>query len=349
MNINKKAMLIIASVVIIVIAIIGGLGLENHQMKSALDPSAKTILYTVKEGATPIDIALELVEQKVIRSDEYLTELFIKNQGIVYTNTYEISAAQKPQEIYDILTQPTSNVTNADTILIYEGEQLMQVAEKLGVLLGINEQKILDYWNDDEVLKELIAKYQILDQDILNKNVRYSLEGYFYPATYIVEEDATLETMTSKFLTESEKRYKEYYQTQNKQGLSFHESLTLASIVERETMTDKDKYMVAQVFYNRLEKDMPLQSDITVLYAKNEHKELVTYEDLEFDSPYNTYQNSGLSPGPISSVSNKSIDAVYNPKANNDLYFFARQDTGEVLYSKTLEEHQKISEKYAWE
>ncbi len=151
-------------------------------------------------------------------------------------------------------------------------------------------------------------------------------------------------------LNASEANYKELFGSKGpKEGFTFHDYLTLASIVERETMHAEDRAKVAGVFYNRIEENMPLQSDITVLYAKGEHKSLVTYDDLEYNSPYNTYKVDGLPPGPISSVSLASLEAVYKPDNNDYLYFFAKQDTGEVLYAKTLEEHEKNSKEFAWE
>lgn len=348
-NKRKKRRLILISILILLICISTLTFYQKKvKVKQPVDINAQSITYTISDGMTPFEISQDLEEQNIIRSAKYLTNLFIKNNGLIYANTYQISPSQSSDEIYEIITSPTSNVQSKDTLLVYEGEQLTQIASKLSEIIDTTENDILNYWNDKEVLKELISKYEILDNSILDENIRYPLEGYFYPATYPITSDDDIKSITEKMLNQSEIEYKKYIVTSSPQNLSFHESLTLASIVERETMTNEDKYKVAGVFYNRINQDMPLQSDITVLYAKNEQKELVTYEDLEYDSPYNTYQNTGLPPGPISSVSIDAIDSVYNPEENDYLYFFAKQDTGEVLYSKTLEEHEAITEEYAW-
>src|SRR5699024_12688358 len=98
---------------------------------------------------------------------------------------------------------------------------------------------------------------------------------------------------------------------------SVHEILTLASIIERESKFDEDRPKVAQVFMNRLDEDMKLQSDITAAYANGEHKVLMTYDDIETDSPYNTYVQTGLPPGPISSPRDETTQAVVEHEEND--------------------------------
>ena len=128
--------------------------------------------------------------------------------------------------------------------------------------------------------------------------------------------------------------------------MTFHEVLTLASIVEREGITDEDRALIAGVFLNRINEGMPLQSDITVLYALGEHKELVTYSDLETDSPYNLYMYSGLAPGPFNSPSLSSIMAVIYPTYSDYYYFVAVLDTQEIYYSSNIEDHDALVEEY---
>ena len=104
--------------------------------------------------------------------------------------------------------------------------------------------------------------------------------------------------------------------------------------------------MIAQVFFNRLAIEMPLQSDISILYALGVHKELVTYEDLEVDSPYNLYKNTGFGPGPFNNPGTSAIEAVLNPLDNSYYYFVADLKTGKVYFSETLEEHNVLVEQY---
>ena len=119
----------------------------------------------------------------------------------------------------------------------------------------------------------------------------------------------------------------------------------MASIVEKEAVLDEDRPIIASVFYNRLEKDMPLQSDATLQYIFDTRKKRMTYNDLKIDSPYNTYIEKGLPPTPIANPGIKSIEAVLYPEETDYLYFVADIDGGNV-YSKTYEEHQKNVAKY---
>ena len=122
--------------------------------------------------------------------------------------------------------------------------------------------------------------------------------------------------------------------------------MTLASIIEKEGVTDEDRKLISGVFYNRMNNDMPLQSDITVLYALGEHKELVSIKDTEVDSPYNLYKHVGLGPGPYNSPSLSAIQAAIYPTASDYFYFVADIETGNVYYATSLEEHEALVAKY---
>ena len=117
-------------------------------------------------------------------------------------------------------------------------------------------------------------------------------------------------------------------------GWTVHQFLSLASVVESESLFDEDR-------------PMPLQSDITVLYALQEKKVDVTYADLEVDSPYNTYKYTGLPIGPVSAVSSRGMDDTLNYEGSDYLYFFAKED-GTVIYSKTYEEHEQAVSENLW-
>ncbi len=138
-----------------------------------------------------------------------------------------------------------------------------------------------------------------------------------------------------------------YYSKISERHYTVQQVLTLASLVEREGVTPKDRYKIAGVFENRLEKNMKIQSDISVLYALGKHKQNVTYKDLEVDSPYNLYQNEGMGPGPFNNPSIASVKAVLDPvdKDKGYLYFIANMKTGKIYFSKTYEEHQALTKK----
>jgi UPF0755 protein len=114
----------------------------------------------------------------------------------------------------------------------------------------------------------------------------------------------------------------------------------MASLIEEEATKSVDRNKISSVFYNRIEKKMPLQTDPTVLYALGEHKDRVYYKDLEVKSPYNTYKVKGLPPGPIANPGDQSMKAALEPEKTDFLYFLATKK-GEVIFTKTLAEHNK--------
>ena len=116
----------------------------------------------------------------------------------------------------------------------------------------------------------------------------------------------------------------------------------MASLVEREGVTEKDRKKIAGVFFNRIDIDMPIQSDISVMYALNTHKTKLSNKDVRVDSPYNLYKNAGYGPGPFNTPSVQAIEATLNPsdRDENYLYFVANLKTGKVYYSHTLQEHE---------
>lgn len=202
--------------------------------------------------------------------------------------------------------------------------------------------------NDQEFLNELKDKYPaLLTSAVDAKEVRYKLEGYLYPATYFVQKNETLKQLVEQMVSKTNEVLTPYYGQISQKKMSVQQVLTLASLVEREGVTPEDRYKIAGVFENRLEKDMMIQSDISVLYALGKHKAHVTFKDLKVDSPYNLYRNKGMGPGPFNNPSVDSVKAVLNPvdKDKEYLYFIANMKTGKVYFSKTYAEHLALTKK----
>ena len=150
-------------------------------------------------------------------------------------------------------------------------------------------------------------------------------KDYIYPETYFVtDKEPTIESITVMFLDKANEELSARKTKIDKCGMSVHELLSLASVVQNESLFEEDIPKIAGVFYNRLKKDMPLQSDITVLYALQEKRGNVTYADLEIDSPYNTYKYAGLPPAPINVPPKPCLEAVLNPDQHGYIYFCAR-------------------------
>lgn len=200
---------------------------------------------------------------------------------------------------------------------------------------------------DEAYIDELIVKYPaLLTEEIKGENVRYALEGYLFPATYpFYEEDPSLDLIIENMIKATESNVVQYQAVLEEMDKTPHWLLTFASLLEEEATAGSDRNTIASVFYNRIEKDMPLQTDPTVIYAMGEHKERLFNKDYEFEHPYSTYTNKGLPPGPIAAAGASSIAAVLDPADTEYLYFLADKE-GKNHFSTTYEEHLKKRDEY---
>ena len=230
---------------------------------------------------------------------------------------------------------------------IPEGKQLDEIAGIIAEKTNQNREEVFNKLNDRAFVDSLMTEYpDILTEEILDPRIKYPLEGYLFPATYsFYTENPTIDEIVAVMLDKTKSVLDEYRGQMEEKEMTVHQLLTMASLIEEEATEKVDRDHIASVFYNRIDSGMPLQTDPTVLYAKGEHKERVYYKDLEVDSPYNTYKNKGLTPGPIANAGTSSIEAALIPAETDFLYFFATPE-GEVLFSKTLAEHNEKKEEH---
>ena len=166
-----------------------------------------------------------------------------------------------------------------------------------------------------------------------------SLEGYLFPETYLLPEGSAPLPIVRRLVSEFERRWKPEWNAQlEKLGMTRHQVITLASIIEKEARVATERPIISAVYHNRLKRGMLLQADPTVLYALGRHENRVLYRHLEVNSPYNTYRNVGLPPGPIASPGSASIEAALFPADVPYLYFVAHPD-GHHEFRTTLREH----------
>lgn len=181
---------------------------------------------------------------------------------------------------------------------------------------------------------------------LIGRPATAALEGYLFPDTYRVYPDATSVEVIRKMLENFGKRINEQLQSEVRQsGRSLYEIVTLASIIEREVRTDRDRRLVADIFWRRIAAGIPLQSDATVNYVTGKNQLQPSIADTEVESPYNTYRNRGLPPGPIGNPGLSSIMAAIRPEPNSDLFFLTDRDGG-VHYAKTFDEHLQNKARY---
>lgn len=208
---------------------------------------------------------------------------------------------------------------------------------------------MLEGWRVDEIATELTRELNIPEAQFL----QYAKEGYMFPDTYLVPRDATASAVVNMFMDNFNKKVTpQMHEDAKKTGLTFAQTITLASLVEREGKTDTDRPVIAGILLNRIKADMALQVDATLQYAlgyqpfeKSWWKKELTDDDKKINSPYNTYTNPGLPPGPIANPGLASIKAAIYPTATDYLYYI-HDKTGAAHYAKTIEEHNANIQKY---
>ncbi|HEY2422061.1 MAG TPA: endolytic transglycosylase MltG [Neobacillus sp.] len=346
----RKIVAIISIIVLVLIVLIGGGG--YLYIKSALKPIDKNSSahknVEIPIGSTVSGIGEKLQASGIIQNGKvFKYYVKFKNEGGFMAGTYELSPSMGIPEIVNRLKTGKVLQQASFKLTIPEGQQLKDIAHTMAKVLNKTDDEVFNTLNDKAFIKDMMSKYpNLLKNDILNPNVKYPLEGYLFPATYsFYKPNPTVEEMVTAMLKKTQAILNNYAEELDAKQLTTHQLLTMASLIEEEATAKADRKRIASVFYNRIDKGMPLQTDPTVLYALGKHKEKVLYADLEVNSSYNTYKNPGLPPGPIANAGEMSIDAALNPEKTNDYYFLATAD-GEVIFSKTLDEHNKEKAKY---
>jgi UPF0755 protein len=339
----RKIVFTISIILFLLVGITAGGG--YFYIKSALKPvdpeNKKEMTVEIPIGSSVTGIANILEEHGIIK-DARVFKYFVKfkNESGFMAGNYELSPSMTLPSIIESLKTGKIEQEAVFQITIPEGKQLKEIAKIIAEKTNHKEEDVFAKLNDREFIQALMNKYpDILTEEILAENIKYPLEGYLFPATYpFYKEDTKIEEIIMSMLDQTEKVISEYEGDMSERQYTAHQLLTFASLVEEEATEKLERNQIASVFYNRLDTGMPLQTDPTVLYAQGEHKDKVLYKDLEIDDPYNTYKNQGLTPGPIANAGTVSIEAVLHPAETDFLYFLATA-SGDVLFSKTLEEH----------
>lgn len=338
--------------IILIIAFSGIIGGGYLYIKSSLepvDPNNQTAIdVTIPIGSSVSAISRILEENDIIKDDRvFKYYIKFKNESGFQAGDYKLKKSMTFQEIITSLKQGKVLNEAAFQITIPEGRQLTEIASIIANHTAFEEADVLSTLTNKEFIDSMKAKYpDLLTEDIYEKDVKYALEGYLFPATYpYYKEEPTIVEVLEPMVKKTSEIVAKYIPQLQEQNMSVHQFVTMASLIEEEATEKADREKISSVFYNRMEKKMPLQTDPTVLYALGEHKDRVLYDDLEVDSPYNTYQNIGLPPGPIANAGEVSLVAALSPEDTDFLYFLATSE-GEVIFTKTLKEHNVAKNKY---
>lgn len=301
----------------------------------------------IEPGSSTKKIAKVLKDNKLIRNENIFV-LYIKLCGktSLKATTYEFSENMGVKKIVSMLEKGNTYNENEVRITFKEGINIRTVASLIEKYTNNSKDLVFSTLKDKVYIKELIEKYWFLDDVILDKNIYYPLEGYLFPNTYsFMDSDVSVKEIFEKMLDQMEKELSKYRNDIEKSKYSVHELITLASIIELEGANSNDRKGVAGVFYNRLDDNWNLGSDVTTYYAVKinmSDRDLRKSEINDCTNKYNTRCTSliGLPIGPISNPGIESIEAVLNP-TKSDYYYFVADKTGKTYFNKTYEEHNK--------
>ena len=321
----KKLRIVVIILLLLALLALGG---YLYLMKSINGPfknvsiDSSLVKVTVEDGATTADIAEALYENGVI-SDIWKYRVFSKlNQydGKYIAGTYNVSPGMTSEEIAEKLT---SGETATVSFTIPEGYTVYKIADKL------SEEGLVS----KDVFMDIVENGDFSEFDFLEGTVTgaHRLEGFLFPETYTIHDDASEEDIIRAMLSQFQVVWDKYKDRANELQMTPNEVITIASLIEREAVLDEDRKNVASVIYNRLNIGMQLQIDATINFALDligQDHEYLTYDDLEIDSPYNTYQIEGLPPGPIACPGERCIEAALYPPDTEYVYYVKTTDQG---------------------
>lgn len=323
----KKKLIFISSVLIFILF---GFFYFRNQVYYSHKNNSSVKMFLVEKGEGVSDIAIRLKQEGFISGKIYFY-YYLKSHnlwGKIYPGEYQISQSMTIGEIARKITNPQEKFIR---ITFPEGFDFRQMAQKLDEngLPGDNFLKIVQ---NPQNLKK---RYSYLSEE----NV-LSLEGYLFPDTYFFKSDVSAENIIGRMLDNFDAKLNQELRDEIKnQNKNVKEIVIMASILEMEVKTKKDRELVSGIFWKRIKEDMLLQSDITLTYATGEKKEKYSLSDIETDSPYNTYKFAGLPPGPINNPGEEAIEAAVYPENSEYFYFLSNPKTGETIFSKTYPEH----------
>jgi len=325
-----RLVLLIAALTIILILF------QVNELTEAASTVPQEISVTIPAGSSNQQIAELLADSGVIKS-KYAFLFLSKYLGYDKSLKAGSYVLDSSWNLNKIINELSKGQVQSIKFTIPEGYHIEQIAEKLAAEGLVDREKFLTLANSD------IFDYPFL-KDIDTEG--YLLEGYLFPDTYQVTKGMDELDIIKMMLNRFNQIYDENLRERAKElNLTDHEVITIASMVEKEAKFDEDRPLIASVIYNRLKIGMPLQIDATVQFALGTTKPKLYKKDLKVDSPYNTYLNYGLPPGPIGSPGKASILAALYPKETDYLYYLAKSD-GTHVFSKTLEEHNAAKQKY---
>ena len=321
---------------ILIVAVAAFSMLTSTAPADAKDETVKTI--TIEQGENANQIIAKLKDNGII-DNELAFKYYLKTHDVgskLRAGSYQLSPSMTTDEIVNELL---TGIGEMMRFTIPEGYTLRDIAdvfETEGIMTADT------FWNLVRTCD--ISAYPFLkgcpDND-------HRLEGFLFPDTYFIAKDTAPEKIIDMML----ERFAEVWAAlpENKSGLSNYQTVILASMVESEARIDEERATIASVYLNRLDINMPMQCDATILYAMPERKTQLYFSDYEYESIYNTYLHAGLTPTPISCPGQKSLEAACQPASTDYLYYlWDKVDNDGHVFAKTYNEHLKNRKTYGY-
>lgn len=329
----KKLSLIL--LMMLLISLFTGCASILEKYNSPVDPAdTSTVIYTVPSGATTTSIGKDLAELGIIQNaNAFKTKAKqMEVDGQMKAGDYMVSKSMSVEEIITKLVNGDVYIETF-TFTIPEGYEVRQIVDKLESEGLINREKFLD------ALQNAPFDYAFLE----GVDRSYLLEGYLFPDTYTLKTGATEIQIIDRMLERFDEIFTdEYYARAKELDMTVDQVVTLASIIEREAKVEEEFPIVSSVFHNRIDIGMMLQSCATVQFVLKERKDVLSFDDIAIDSPYNTYIYAGLTPSPIASPGELAIHSALYPADTNYLYFVTKEtNDGSHYFNETLEGHNR--------
>ncbi len=313
---------------VLAILVIAGLGIASYWYLGPFRGFGDETFVEIERGTSSQEIARELANQGVVRSRwAFLAVRMIHPRATLQAGEYRFGSAQTPWQVFDKIRR---GEVFYEEFTVPEGSNIFDIASLLDQLDTVDPDEFLEAAKDTTSIRDL-------------DSLAPDLEGYLFPSTYRLTHKTTGKQLCSIMTAEFRKQWLAL--GGKAQMANTHKVVTLASLVEKETAIAPERPLVAAVFTNRLQLNMPLQCDPTTVYAallENRYQGVIRRSDLASANPYNTYTHAGLPPGPIANPGTSSLKAALHPAATDYLYFVAKPDgSGSHQFSSTLAEHEK--------
>lgn len=308
-----------------------GAGLWFQKGLGPVDPAGKPVTVDVPPGASTAQVAERLKAAGVIR-DPLIFRLWVRKEGKdgqIKSGEYELTGQLSAEQI---LAKLIAGDVVVRRVILPEGLTVAEIADRVAASGAATKEAFLQAAHQPRGVAGM--------EPVVG--TKEPLEGYLFPAAYDWERTTTAEELVARMTDQFTALWTPAWKAQAASlGLTVHQTTTLASIVQAEAVKVEEMPRIAGVYLNRMRDNWPLQADPTVYYAIGKPKgEALLYADLEVDSPYNTYRQPGLPPGPIGAPGKAALEAVLNAEKHQYFYFVAKADgSNEHYFAATLDEH----------